>query len=243
MITQEYTSPSKLKFTLREQTGEDDDRLSAAQSETSLINTYIASVIIKGPKGNPMSVEDVKKLRLGDKYFLVLASRILSLGETLYFEYQWPGDNTSTEYSEDLTNYIWDYEKEFPEKGSPYYFDQRIPPYPEKEFIEGEIKGFKLRMDYLDGYGEDYLMKLSPSGRTVNQELKARNLRVWDQTDWKPVATFAGFTARDMHYIRNLAHSNDPPILGLTRVSHPLSEQTMEIPLLGIKDFFYPAKI
>lgn len=243
MKKQEYISPSGLKFILREQTGEDDEVLSAAQSETVMVNTYVANVIVEGPGGKAMGSEDVKKLRLGDKYFLLIASRILSLGKTLYFQYKWGDNPTPNEYSADLSRFLWDYNTPFPEVDTADYFDQRIRPYPKEEFIDGEVNNMKLRMDYLDGVGEEYLIKLPTNQRTVNKELVARNLRIFSSGDWKPVAHFAAFSARDMMVIRNLAHDNDPPIDGLTTIQNPFTGETLELPLLGIKDFFYPAKI
>lgn len=243
MKQKEFVTPSGLKFTLREQTGDDDERLSAAQSETTLVNTYIANVIVKGPTGQAMDAEAVKKLRLGDKYFLVLASRMFSLGETLYFQYTWPGEKAPLDYEEDLSRYLWDYTKAMPEISDPEYFSQRIKAYPKEEFINGDVRGMKLRMDYLDGHGEDYMMKLPANQRTVNKELVARNLRVFDAGDWKPVVNFTTFSAREMIYIRNLAHDNDPPIDGLTEIENPVSGELLELPILGIKDFFYPVKI
>ncbi len=243
MITQEYTSPSGLKFILREQTGDDDEKMSAAQSETTMVNTYVANVIVKGPDDKPMGPEEVKKLRLGDKYFLLLVSRILSLGSTLYFKYQWDGSNESIEYEEDLNKFVWDYSTPYPVEGDPNFFDQRISPYPKEEFMNGTIGDIQIRMDYLDGHGEDYLLKLPPNQRTVNKELIARNLRMFDGKDWKAIVNFKSFSARDMIYIRNLAHDNDPPIDGLMALDNPFTGEKIDLPILGIKDFFYPVKI
>ena len=242
MKQEEYVAPSGGRFVLREQTGDDDEKLNAAHNEVSLVNTYVANVIVEGPGGKAMDSEAVKKLRLGDKYFLVIASRILSLGDKLYFEYEWEIDRPAIEYEEDLNQFIWDYSKEFPEKGHPKYFSQRIRPYPKDEFIELTIGDMKIRMDYLDGHGEDYLMKLPPNNRTVNQELIARNIRFF-KGDWKVIKSFASFTARNMIAIRNKAHEMDPAIEGLTSVSNPYSGEQQRLPLLGIKDFFYPVKI
>lgn len=242
MRKQKYVTPSGLEFTLREQTGADDEILNAAQDETVMINSYLANVIEEGPGNKRFSAEDVKKLRLGDKYFLVVSSRILSLGNILYFQYQWDPNEASIEYEEDLSRYVWDYSEPFPEVGDPLYFDQRFQPYPAEEFIEGQVGDYKLRMDYLDGAGEAYMLKLPANSRTVNQELRARNLRFFD-TEWKIVKTFTSFTARDMVYIRNLAHEGDPAIEGLTTVTHPGTGESLALPLLGIKDFFYPVKI
>ena len=239
----EYVSPSGLRFVLREQTGEDDETMSSSLDETSLINTYVSNVIVEGPEGKAMSKEAVKKLRLGDKYFLVLASRILSLGETLFFTYQWDPNREPVEYSEDLSQYIWDYSIPFPTKDSEDYFEQRMLPYPEAEFLTTKIRELDIRMDYLDGFGEDYLMKLPPHQRTVNQELVARNLRFFEDGEWKIIKNFSSFSARDMLILRNLAHDNDPAIEGLTTLVDPFTGASERVPLLGIKDFFYPVKI
>lgn len=243
MRTQQYVTPSGLQFTLREQTGADDEVLTSEKDESQLVNAYLANIITEGPNGGPMDMEAVKKLRLGDKYYLVIAGRILSLGETLYFQYQWEESQPAVEYSEDLSQYLWDYKEPFPGKENPLYFEQRIPPYPAEEFINLEVGEFKLRMDYLDGVGEAYILKMPAMKRTINQDLVARNLRVLKGNDWKKVVSFAPFTARQMVEIRNAAAEHDPALEGLTAITNPMSGEILKIPLLGIKDFFYPVKI
>lgn len=243
MKKQKYLTPSGLEFVLREQTGADDDVINATMDEVTMINTYLANVIEEDPNGKRMSPEQVKKLRLGDKYFLVISSRILSLGPTLWFKYEWREGQPAVEYQEDLNQFIWDYTKEFPKPGSPDYFDQRIPPYPDADFISVEIEGHKLRMDYLDGFGEAYMIGLPADKRTVNQELIARNLRIFTEGEWKPVVNFASFSARAMVKIRNLVHDFDPPTEGLMTLTNPETLEIIKLPLLAVKDFFFPVKI
>ena len=243
MEKQKYLTPSGLTFVLREQTGADDDVINGAMDEATMVNTYLANVIEEGPDGKRMDAEGVKKLRLGDKYFLVLASRILSLGPTLWFKYTWREDQPPVEYQEDLNRYIWDYTKPFPKFGDPDYFDQRIPPYPEGDFISVEIGGHKLRMDYVDGYGEAYMLGLPANKRTVNQELIARNFRIFKDGEWKRVVNFGSFSAKAMVQIRNLVHDFDPPNEGLMTLTNPETLEIIKVPILGVKDFFFPVKI
>jgi len=239
MKKEEVLCPSGIKFVIRELTGDDDERVNAGLDESQMINTYVANGVAEGLTG----AEDVKKLKLRDKYFLVLRIRMLSLGEKLYFGYQWPNIPELTEYEEDLSRYVWDYTKPFPKPGDSEYFKERIPIYPKQEFIEGELGGVKIRMDFMDGFGEEYLLKLPLNKRTVNQELVARNLRIFKDSEWKRVVNFSSFTARDMVFIRNLANEFDPPVEGLMDIENPITGEIINLPVIGVKDFFFPVKV
>jgi len=244
MKQKELTSPSGSRFVIRERTGADDDKISRANvDDVKLVNTYVSDVIVEGPGGKRMSPEDIKQLRLRDKYFLVIASRIHSLGPILYFSYNWGANMPDQEYEVDLTTFVWDYSKEFPELGHSEYSEDRFRPYNE-DVLEFELStGQKVAFEYMTGVGESYLIKLPPSSQTANKELIARKIKVHDGTNWKEVMNFGVFSAREMVEIRAKVESLDPQDQGMITIQSPMDGSTQEVPLLGIKDFFYPVKI
>jgi len=232
-------------YVIREQTGQDDDILSNISSdEATSLNTYLAGIIQKGPDGNRLTLADVEKLRLRDKYVILFKSRIFSLSENLIFSYAWPGNSESTEYSVDLRDYVWDYTKPLPEKGEPGYSEDRIKPYEFTGVIEKELSSeTKVAFDILDGIGEIFLLKLKENERTINKQLVARALRVWDTNKWITVKNFGVFSSKDMMEIRNWVDEIDPPVDGNTDLQNPSTGEVIRMPVIGVKDFYYPAKI
>ena len=113
------TTPSGYKVVLRQQTGDDDDIISSAnlaQDGTS-INKFVAGIVVDTDfnSNGRLTLEDILKMKLSDKYFILFSSRIFSLGQIINFNYEWPttpeypNPTEPVEYSEDLSKYIWEY--------------------------------------------------------------------------------------------------------------------------------------
>lgn len=241
----EISVPTGKRYIIREQNGYDDEVLSQVTSvdDADVINRFMANIILKDSEGNTVYHEDVLKMPLRDKYTLLIQSRIFSLGAELKFEYDWGTNVPPQSYTDDLTQYVWDdYNSPFPAPGSPMYFKYRMPPYAPSviEGVEFEVDGLKMKFNLLDGKGETYLLKLQAGNQNINQELIARNLSVYKE-GWVKVVNFAGFTARQMSHIRAKIKQFDERIEVLTLIDHPFSGQTIEIPLIGIRDFFFPS--
>lgn len=249
--------PSGNMVVIREQNGNDDDVLSsfgASDLDTAAINRFIAGIILENTfsfskSKKRVSETEVLNMLLNDKYFILMVSRIFSLGEELEFAWDWKGDTGKIEYSESLLPYVWDYKNPFPEEADEDYFRLRIPPYyglSEDNLVYVTLaSGKKVSYSCLDGNGENYLLKRKPEERTANAPLKARRLSLWNPEDEKylEVPNFSAFSPKDLSEIRKSVKENDPQFEGTTEIINPSTGETLSVPLVGITDFFYPREI
>lgn len=261
--TYEVLLPCGSKVTLREQNGNDDDVISSfnkGEVESTSFNRFVAGLVVdnnfpfvKTP-GKSLSVKEVLQMPLNSKYFIIMVSRIFSLGEMLYFEWDWKDGNKPVPYEDDLTQYLWDYEITFPEPGDPIYNKERIKPYTITKDSEGNIEyhrqftlktGKTIKYDLLNGHGENYLLKLPVDKRTANSTIKARNTCLWveEKGDWVKIENFKFFTPREMAEIRAGILDTDPSFEGLTTIENPVNGESSQLPLLHIPDFFFPREI
>lgn len=244
-----FTSPSGLTFTIREQNGNDDDILSNSglAKDGSNITNFISSIVLESSLtgGGPLSVATARNLLVRDRVFIMIMSRIHSIGDMLKFKYQWSDLPFPVEYEEDLNKYIWDYSKEFPLDTSDInYFKYRIQPYTERNYgshIYTLKSGKTISFNLMDGNGEKYLLALNEGSITVNEELKARSLHLKQEDDrFMKVENFSFFTKSEMTEIHSLVNEIDPTYFPFTEITHPDNNSTVNLPLFGINDFFYP---
>jgi hypothetical protein len=238
--------PSGDTFSIREQNGNDDDLLSRPDvDEATTINRYIAAIVQAGPEGKRLTLADVEKLLLRDKYTILFKSRIFSLSENLIFGYKWDPEAESIEYMVDLKEYVWDYKTPLPGLLDEKYSIRRIVPYP----VDGrEVKfsltsGQEVSFEFLDGVGEKYLLGIKQTDRSINKQLVARAFKVNDGTKMVTVKNFQTFSSKDMMEIRNKMEEVDPPMEGTTSITNPDTQESIELPIIAIKDFYYPVKI
>ena len=251
--------------TLREQNGNDDDIISSfnkGEIESTSFNRFVASLVVAHnffptPEGKiqSLSLNDVLNIPLRSKYFMILASRIYSLGPNLLFEWDWKDGNPPVPYEDDLTQYIWDYTEPFPEIEEETYNKERIKPYNLlRNSDSGEIDFFRyltlksgknIRFNLLDGHGENYLLKLPMDKRTANAVIKARNLYllIEEKGDYVKVQNFKSFSTRDMIEIRAFVDREDSVFEGLTEIENPNNGEIQNLPLLHVPDFFFPREI
>lgn len=253
----ELLLPSGHTVVIREQNGNDDDVLSSFSKDdldSNAINRFVAGIIIKNNYSwakteSRLNDKDILKLPLRDKYFIIMASRIFSLGHILKFTWDWKDDNHPIDYEQDLSEFMWDYKKPFPTTPEdPGFFKEMIKPY-NGELKESSVRTFTLRSgkeiqyNLLNGIGENYLLKLPLEKRTVNAGLKARKLKLYVEGSWQEVVNFSSFTPKDMSDIRNDLDKYDSQFEGLIQVENPNSGQVIDLPLMNIPDFFFPREI
>ena len=246
--THRFMTPSGDYITIREQNGKDDDIISnsgKAQDGTSF-NEFLSGIIVKSERlGGKPSPKDILDFPLRDKYTILIQSRIFSLGNRLEFKYNWGTDILKDEksYEVDLNIYIWDYEKEFPKEGDEGYNNERIPPYEGSEtFFELELSsGKEVRVYFLNGHSEKYLLDLPEKDQTANSPLLARNIQIKRQSGkFGKVQTFEDFSARDMAEIRSGVYSFDPEINLFSHFENPSNGLKESLPITSIPDFFFP---
>jgi hypothetical protein len=250
--TTEFISPSGGRFVIREQNGDDDDLISNQYyaKNGNHLNHFIAAIVVETdttPTGK-LTAKDVLKMKIRDKYALLIKSRCFSLGPTISFEYDWGSDNGGkVEYTDDLSKYIFDYSNpEFPMVGDEDYFEYRIRPYidtdnPNREFELSS--GKRVRYEYLNGESERYLLELPPIKLTKNAELKARNIHQCINNEWHKVQSFAYFNGQDMKEIRDDVKLYDPETALITELENPKTGEIINYPIILAPDFFFPGEI
>lgn len=242
--------PSGIKAVIREQNGDDDKWLTNPHlvENNSQFNYFTKAILVSlelyddgGIVKNP-SLGQVLDLKLNDKYFIIVSSRIFSLGKLLEFTWDW-GDGKEVPYTEDLMAYVWDYTKPLPERGDSNYFGYRIPPYESgrsKTPIEITLSSGKvLRYKELDGHSEAWLLALGNDEMNINSKLLARELSLKTESDgWVRVENFKMFSPGDMIDLRKMVKDED--FKGLTDIKRPGTGDIQSIPFLSIPEFFYP---
>lgn len=242
-----FTVPSGFKVAIREQNGDDDAVLSnvALSKEATSVNAFIQGIIIGSSlKEGLLEEADILKMRLRDKYFTLIQSRIFSNGSILNFQYEWVQGAPPVDYEEDLSQFVWDYELPFPTKNSKDYFSGRIQPYPKAVEYPTLIVGEKkIKINYLDGEGELYLLRLPDHRSSINSKLIARNIQMEVKGEWMPIESFAIFSSREMSRIRTWVDEVDPNFDGLISITDPSMGTSKLLPLISLPDFFFPREI
>lgn len=247
--TKNLVTPSGMKVTIREQNGEDDDVISNISDSTdgTALNKFISRIVtdVEG-KGSP-SLEDVLSWKVRDKYYILLNSRILSLGEELVFEITF-GENTDNPitqmFEENLSHYNWDFSKGFPpKKGEEGYNPKTIQPYENGKETHDEFtlsSGKEVRYEYSNGYTEKYILSVDKSKASKNLSFTSRNLQLKVGGKWQTILNFSPFTPRDMRELRTRQEANDPDFDLFTYVNNPKTGQTERVSIFNLNDFFFP---
>lgn len=246
-----FTVPSGYSYTIREQNGNDDDIISNPAEASNLMGLlkFIVAIVVKTdftPSG-VLSIEEALDMPILDRYCILFKSRIFSIGKELEFEHDWGEKLGKFNYTQDLEDFVYDYDK-IPTPESLDAKKDAIPYYPlGKKSTDIEValpSGEVVRFDLLTPRGEIYLLELPVEQRTKNKELVARNLRLSVEGKWERVFNFARFTVKDMMVLRKQVAAVDPLFLGNTEIVHPYNPEMVEkIPILGITGFFFPGEI
>lgn len=254
--TMKVMVPSGRVFTIREQNGNDDDVLSnpITMNDLTNIDNFLTGILITEEvegKETAVTLKTVTELPNNDRYFLLIQSRVFSLGNNLVFTFDWGADNGGkVTYTEDLSKYLHDYTKPFPVKGDSDYFEYKIPPYPANSDIHSKFyfevtSGKKFRFGLMTRQGEKWMMKLPAEELTRNSELRARNLEYLsgEGDAWVKVENFAMFSKRDLIEIKKAVTEVDPTYQFITEVENPKTGQIINHPMMTSSDFFFPVEI
>jgi len=250
--TTDFTLPSGKSVTIREQNGDDDDLISNAHyaKNGSHLNHFISAIVISTDitPTKRLTPEDVMKMKVRDKYAILIKSRCFSIGKEVQFEYDWGSDNGGKVlYTEDLEQYIFDYANpEYPEIGHEDYFEYRIRPYLDGDASIRELElssGKKVRYEYLNGVSEKYLLELPTIKMTKNAELKARNIHQESNGEWIKVQSFKFFNSTDMRELRDDVKMYDPDTTLISELENPKNEAIEFFPIILAPDFFFPGEI
>lgn len=254
--------PSGRQVDIREQNGNDDDILSnPIDGETGAnISKFIAAIVVKAhwKTGSylRLTYEEARELLVRDRFCIIFHSRIHSIGEIMKFSFDWgedPQKGGKFDYEEDLRRYLWDYTDEFPEEylydtegknlgRNPDYDPQTMSPYASNCYDYQELttqSGKTLRFKLFNGTAGEYMLKLPAEAMTKNTELKARGLEYMDNNNWVKVENFSMFSSRDMSEIRTFVNQVDSTYNPITEITHPVTKEITNYPIMYGKDFFY----
>lgn len=250
--TLEFMTPSGRVFTIREQNGNDDDVLSnpVTGSDLTNIDNFLTGIMLNekvGDKTIPVTFDMVVKLPNNDRYFILIQSRIHSIGPIIKFEYAFD-ESGSYNYEEDLSQYLHDYNKPFPEPGESDYFPYKIPPYPANATGESKYEvitksGKVIRFGIMTRQGEKILLALTDEQRTRNSELKARHFEMQNETGWVKVDNFSVFSKMDMVEINKAVREVDPIYQFVSEIRNPSTGQSVLYNLITSTNFFYPVEV
>jgi len=142
------------EVTLREMTGEEEEILGARNMPvTKKINKVLANCTESiGPLPRPSIPSVIPHLMQGDRIFLLLAIRRVSLGDEMPFNSKCPSCDSESQFIIDLGD-----------------LEIKPMPDPKQRFYELELPrtGKKVRMKTLTGTGEDAISKASNKGKDI----------------------------------------------------------------------------
>jgi hypothetical protein len=230
--------PSTKKVRIRENNGEDEGILSTIGGAVSGESTYsyISNIIVKdydAPEKSSILVDDIKKWKINDKYYLLFKQRIINLGNDLVFEFNCI-NNTCVENKTQLSKYNEDLSKidELAEH-------LNYPGEKQDEF-EFMVDNFKLRFQVMNGEMELGFQTLQDRLKNRNSNLIARKLSLFHENEWIPLTSFHMFSSKQMGIIRGTIQKYDKGFSPTTDFNCPHCNTPYSIPVLSLPTFFFP---
>lgn len=244
--------PGGFDITFREQNGDDEDVLSKYKDsmDGSSMHKFISGIIMDNSMhpGQPTPPSEVLSWKLKDKYYLMLCSRLFSLGSQMIFTYKFQ-DGTEEIFEEDLSIYDWDLNKDIltpldkDGKSNPKYFKHRITPFKNggESVREITLSSKKVvRYEYITGMGEKLILDKKQDDLSKNDELRCRNLQLNIEGKFQTMETFKLFSSRDMQEIRSDINNNDSEFKVECELRNPNNGTIEAISLISLPDFFFP---
>jgi hypothetical protein len=241
----DFRLPSGKTVRIREQNGEDDDKLTLVKDNKDgvAMNKFIAGIILElNGSAVVLQADDIKQWLLRDKYYLLFKSRRFSLGDQVFFDYTFQ-DGTMAPMEEDLAKYDFDYSTGTPpKKGQPDYNPLVAQSYPEALKVNLVLNsGKKVSYEYMTGEHEQRLLGRVENELTLNDKLRFRNLKLMvDGGGYQQIDRFNQFSARDMYEIRSSIEVEDSEFSLITECRNPKTNAIEKVSLLALNDFFFP---
>lgn len=242
-----FISPAGYQYTIREQNGADEDILSNPVDAKDLTNLtkFISSIVVNTDftSYGKLTLQDVDRLPLNDRYSIIFHSRIFSLGEEVEFEYDWGNQGGVVNYSQNLKEFIFDDYSKIPTDEELESKPHAIPYYPMTKKLTDYIvtlsSGKVVSFDLMNGLQERMLIKLPVEKQTRNSSLLARNLKLQVEGNFEKVTSFAIFTPKDMVELRKEILAMDPIFDGNTDIEHPSLGLKEKFPIMLTQTFFF----
>lgn len=249
MRTITFFVPSGYQYEIREQNGEDEEILSNPKDLKDLMNftKFIQAIVVKTDftQSGKLTIQDVLKMPVNDRYCILFQSRIFSLGDTVEFSFTW-NEGGKVEYEQDVNELLFD---DYSENARASLTEEQlnakpdaIPFYPEGKTFQFEITlstGKNVRFNLLDGEGERKLVSLPKEKQTRNSPLLCRNLELEVDGKWEKVQNFSIFTVKETHEIRKRVLEVDPTFEGAVDIENPTNGETLRFPIITAPGFFF----
>lgn len=242
--TLNFKTPSGMNVVIREQNGDDDEIISKMKNATdgSAVNKFIAAIVMDC-NGHRPTYENILKWKVRDKYYVLLKSRIFSIGDNLIFKYKCINNDCGkeTEYEENLNPYDRDFSKPIDETNND--FDYQIQPYETGEASEIELllsSGKKIKYELLNGNSEKMLLAANKDEISKNTELIVRSIQWYNEGKWQKLSNFRIMSPRDMKEIRSHINKHDLPFEAISELKCPYCKNSSKVSLLAQPDFFFP---
>jgi hypothetical protein len=243
--------PSGRVVIVRETNGDDDDTLSRlADSDGNSVFNFLANIVMHDQYLNKKPlVEDIMGWHASDKYYLLYKQRLINRGSKLEFQHECQNDKCPTNQPSFLDSKAITYEQDLnmydgnladadykPKNSQPVKYPKGKDL--EYEFTISSKKRFKVSI--LTGLLEKIQLEQPVGSLSKNSILTARNLSVWDKSQWVPVKFFGAFSSRELSEVRGLVRDNDPLFDPMVSFNCQYCKQPYNVPLLAIPVFFWP---
>lgn len=250
--TQEFYTPDYRVVTIREQNGEDEEILSNSKNllKGDAINFFLSRIIMT-VDGDKVSTDDVLNLKNKTKYYILLKSRLLSLGNEITYKHKCSNPNCpkpqglpDTTFEEDLDLYDLNFDPANTVEKAPFKY--RVTPYPDKSThrLLTLGTGKELKYKYLTGVEEKKLIEMPADQLNKNTDIVVRQLEWKQETGtWVKVQNFRDFSSKEMAEIRKDIVAHDMPFEAVSECTCPYCNTTDLISLMSQSDFFFPGEM
>lgn len=247
-----FTLPSGHVITIREQNADDDETLSQLDSDNKEqtlknLNKFLPTIIRQNTfnNGSFMTPEEVLDIKLKDKYYILLKTRLHSIGSNLKFTAVCPDKKckTKTKFVEDLNVYDTDLSK-FKEENERYEY--QITPCKAGKDLQRTFTlstGKRLRYTFMNVAAE-----LRGTNLTIlsdNTDIMLRNLEMFnpETQEFEMLGSLNVFSKREKIEIRADIEENDDQFMMMLEMTCPKCKREWVLPFLFLRDFFLPTEI
>jgi hypothetical protein len=250
--TTEVILPDLTTVTIREQNGADDEILSKMKNsrDNSAVEKFLANIIVSvNPETDkPWTYKEIAAWRSNKINYLVLCSRIFSLGETITFKFRCPecGYTDPREFEEDLTNYTSKFDNLKPVSEFPYV----ILPFVDKPGVLQRTlelaSGKKIRYKFRTGLADRKSLEIPEEEVSLNTLLAIRELELETSPGkWLKLQNYEVFTSRDMKEIREDIKIHDPIFNVISEITctNRTCKKLTKVNMMEQPDFFFPGAI
>jgi len=236
--TLEVYLPHHLTVTIRERNGEDESILSRMEDFTSgiAIPKFLSSILVE-PKLTP---QEIQAWPVRSKWYLMYKERMWQYSSLVSWDqsFDYRGQVFSVPYEEDIQWFDRDLKN-----GQEVEKEGQIIAYPKdsKHIIHTTASGKVVRMNYLTGEAEQFLLESKTMDNLdINDRLRIRNFELQDNKGtWHKVDRFNMFTGRDMQEIRKYLEGADPDFNLNVSVKNPKTGDVTQVTLMQILSFFF----